>query len=130
LKNTNVLIKTFQPTVAHVVNCMICKGPTFYVTHAYSNMPTLKCYIILSLSNKFAQNEWAHNNTNVGFLLIVFSRIKRQFFSMSRIFTMKSVQNLKSFWRSSQNHFVFALFSSLYTVSYLFKCICRLRNIK
>jgi hypothetical protein len=25
---------------------------------------------------------------------------------------MKSVQNLKSFWRSSQNHFVFALFSN------------------
>jgi hypothetical protein len=27
---------------------------------------------------------------------------------------MKSVQNLKSFWRSSQNYFVLALFSSLY----------------
>jgi hypothetical protein len=29
------------------------------------------------------------------------------------VFAMKSVQNLKSFWRSSQNDFVCALFSSL-----------------
>jgi hypothetical protein len=29
------------------------------------------------------------------------------------VFAMKSVQNLKSFWRSSQNYFVLALFSSL-----------------
>jgi hypothetical protein len=28
---------------------------------------------------------------------------------------MKSVQNLKYFWRSSQNYFVLALFSSLYS---------------
>jgi hypothetical protein len=38
--------------------------------------------------------------------------VKRQFFQC-HVFTMKSVQNLKSFWRSSQNYFVLALFSSL-----------------
>jgi hypothetical protein len=37
---------------------------------------------------------------------------KRQFFQC-HVFAMKSVQNLKSFWRSSQNYFVLALFSSL-----------------
>jgi hypothetical protein len=31
-------------------------------------------------------------------------------FFQCRIFAMKSVQNLKSFWRSSQNYFVLALF--------------------
>jgi hypothetical protein len=36
-------------------------------------------------------------------------------FFQCHVFMMKSVQNLKSFWRSSQNHFVFALFSSLYS---------------
>jgi hypothetical protein len=45
----------------------------------------------------------------------LFDVIKRQFFSMSRIsVAMKSGQNLKSFWRSSQNYFVLALFSSLH----------------
>jgi hypothetical protein len=35
---------------------------------------------------------------------------------------MKSVQNQKSFWRSSQNYFVLALFSSYnYRLSWLFK---------
>jgi hypothetical protein len=34
-------------------------------------------------------------------------------FFKCHVFTMKSVQNLKSFWRSSQNYFVLALFSSL-----------------
>jgi hypothetical protein len=34
-------------------------------------------------------------------------------FFQCHIFAMKSVQNLKSFWRSSQNYFVLALFSSL-----------------
>jgi hypothetical protein len=41
--------------------------------------------------------------------------VKRQFFSMSDI-AMKSVQNLKLFWRSSQNHFVLAL-SLVYTIA-------------
>jgi hypothetical protein len=36
-------------------------------------------------------------------------------FFQCHVFTMKSVQNLKSFWRSSQNFFVLALFSSLYS---------------
>jgi hypothetical protein len=36
-------------------------------------------------------------------------------FFQCRVFAMKSVQNLKSFWRSSQNYFVLALFSSLYS---------------
>jgi hypothetical protein len=31
------------------------------------------------------------------------------------VFAMKSVQNLKSFWRSSQNYFVLALFCSLHS---------------
>jgi hypothetical protein len=34
-------------------------------------------------------------------------------FFQYHVFAMKSVQNLKSFWRSSQNYFVLALFSSL-----------------
>ena len=43
-------------------------------------------------------------------------RVLRGNFFQCHLFTMKSVsQNLKSFWRSSQNHFVFALFSSLYS---------------
>jgi hypothetical protein len=36
-------------------------------------------------------------------------------FFQCHVFAMKSVQNLKSFWRSSQNYFVLALFSSLYS---------------
>ena len=51
-------------------------------------------------------------------------------FFYCRVFAMKSVQNLKYFWRSSPNY-LFWLYSLVYTVSYLFKCIiCRLRNIK
>jgi hypothetical protein len=34
-------------------------------------------------------------------------------FFQCHVFAMKSVQNLKSFWRSSQNYFVLALLSSL-----------------
>jgi hypothetical protein len=34
-------------------------------------------------------------------------------FFQCHVFAMKSVQNLKYFWRSSQNYFVLALFSSL-----------------
>jgi hypothetical protein len=36
-------------------------------------------------------------------------------FFQCHVFSMKSVQNLKSFWRSSQNYFVLALFFSLYS---------------
>ena len=36
-------------------------------------------------------------------------------FFQCHVFAMKSVQNLKSFWRFSQNYFVFSLFSSLYS---------------
>jgi hypothetical protein len=36
-------------------------------------------------------------------------------FFQCHVFAMKSVQNLKSFWRSSQNYFVLALFSSLFS---------------
>ena len=36
-------------------------------------------------------------------------------FFQCHIFAMKSVQNLKSFWRSSQNYFVLALFSRIYS---------------
>ena len=39
--------------------------------------------------------------------------ILRGNFFQCHVFAMKSVQNLKSFWRSSQNYFVLALFSSL-----------------
>jgi hypothetical protein len=35
-------------------------------------------------------------------------------FILCRVFAMKGVQNLKSFWRSSQNYFVLALFCSLH----------------
>jgi hypothetical protein len=35
-------------------------------------------------------------------------------FFLCRVFVIKSVQNSKSFWLSSQNCFVLALFSSLY----------------
>ena len=43
---------------------------------------------------------------------------------MSRICNeIKSVQNLQSFWRSSQHYFVLALFCVVYTVSNLLKCI-------
>ena len=36
-------------------------------------------------------------------------------FFLCRVFVIKSVQNPKSFWRSSQNCFVLALFSRLYS---------------
>jgi hypothetical protein len=39
-------------------------------------------------------------------------RLRGNFFQC-HVLAMKSVQNLKSFWRSSQNYFVLALFSSL-----------------
>jgi hypothetical protein len=39
--------------------------------------------------------------------------ILRGNFFQCHVFAMKSVQNLKSFWRSSQNYFVLALLSSL-----------------
>ena len=39
--------------------------------------------------------------------------ILRGNFFQRRVFAMKSVQYLKYFWRSSQNYFVLALFSSL-----------------
>jgi hypothetical protein len=54
--------------------------------------------------------------------LTAFNRIETLFhegnvlrgnFFQCHVFAMKSVQNLKSFWRSSQNYFVLALFSSL-----------------
>jgi hypothetical protein len=37
--------------------------------------------------------------------------VLRANFFQCHVFAMKSVQNLKSFWRSSQNYFVLALFS-------------------
>jgi hypothetical protein len=43
------------------------------------------------------------------------NRLVRGNFFQCHVFAMKSVQNLKSFWRSSQNYFVLALFSSLYS---------------
>jgi hypothetical protein len=42
--------------------------------------------------------------------------IKRTFFSKSRICDAKFLQNLKSFWRSSQNYFVLALVCSSHTI--------------
>ena len=36
-------------------------------------------------------------------------------FFQRHVFVMRSVQNLKSFWRSSQNYFVLALFCSLHS---------------
>jgi hypothetical protein len=42
-----------------------------------------------------------------------FALLLRGNFFQCHIFAMKSVQNLKYFWRSSQNYFVLALFSSL-----------------
>jgi hypothetical protein len=44
---------------------------------------------------------------------VKFQIILRGNFFQCHVFAMKSVQNLKSFWRSSQNYFVLALFSSL-----------------
>ena len=51
------------------------------------------------------------------YLYSEYDLIKRQFFPC-RVFAMKSVQNQKSFLRSSQNCFVLALFS--YTVIAIF----------
>ena len=39
--------------------------------------------------------------------------LDQELFNVIYVFAMKSVQNLKYFWRSSQNYFVSALFSSL-----------------
>jgi hypothetical protein len=41
------------------------------------------------------------------------ARVLRGNFFQCHVFAMKSVQNLKYFWGSSQNYFVLALFSSL-----------------
>jgi hypothetical protein len=43
----------------------------------------------------------------------LYSLLLRGNFFQCHVFAMKSVQNLKSFWRSSQNDFLLALFSSL-----------------
>jgi hypothetical protein len=43
----------------------------------------------------------------------IYALILRGIFFQCHVFAMKSVQNLKSFWRSPQNYFVLALFSSL-----------------
>jgi hypothetical protein len=48
-------------------------------------------------------------------LYLSMSSYLRGNFFQCHVFAMKSVQNLKSFWRSSQNYFVLALFSSLYS---------------
>ena len=50
-------------------------------------------------------------------------------FFQCRVFAMKSVQNRKSFGVHLKIA-LFLLYSLVYTVSYLFKCICGLRNIK
>jgi hypothetical protein len=43
-----------------------------------------------------------------------FKNLRGNFFQW-HVFAMKSVQNLKSIWRSFQNYFVLTLFSSLYS---------------
>ena len=48
---------------------------------------------------------------NIDLAFLVFA-LRGNFFQC-HVFAMKSVQNLKSLWRSSQNYFVLALFSSL-----------------
>jgi hypothetical protein len=45
---------------------------------------------------------------------MLFIDLRGNFFQC-HVFAMKSVQNIKYFWRSSQNYFVLALFSSLYS---------------
>jgi hypothetical protein len=49
---------------------------------------------------------------NLLYELVAINFLRGNFFQC-HVFAMKSVQNLKSFWRSSQNYFVLALFSSL-----------------
>jgi hypothetical protein len=44
---------------------------------------------------------------------IQFALLLRGNFFQCHVFAMKSVQNLKYFWRSYQNYFVLALFSNL-----------------
>jgi hypothetical protein len=42
------------------------------------------------------------------------SNVSRGIFFLYRVFAMKSVQTRKTFWRTSQNCFILALFSSFY----------------
>jgi hypothetical protein len=60
-----------------------------------NNMP-------LYLSRKGVQHQTIHR-----------SLLLRGNFFQCHVFAMKNVQNLKYFWRPSQNYFVLALFSSL-----------------
>jgi hypothetical protein len=69
-------------TCRFLFSCFVLKLFHF-VWYAKDQLSTSHMHndLILPLSNKFAQNEWwardfVHNNTHVGFLLIVFSRIK------------------------------------------------------
>ena len=50
---------------------------------------------------------------NIGLRML--HNLSRGTFFQCHVFAMKSVQNLKSFWRSSQNYFVLALFCSLHS---------------
>jgi hypothetical protein len=81
----------------------------FATVTTIGNQAWLRC--CLHESGLTFNPEWTHS-------ILMTNPIKRQFFSMSRFFqchfsfAMKSVQNLKSFLRSSQNYFVLALFSS------------------
>ena len=48
---------------------------------------------------------------------------------LCHVFPMESVENLRPFWRTTQNLLILALLCGLYTINKLLKCIWVLRNI-
>ena len=58
-------------------------------------------------------DKWGRGGGGGGGDIFIYS-LRGNFFQC-HVFAMQSVQNLKYFWRSSQNYFVLALFSSLYS---------------
>jgi hypothetical protein len=56
---------------------------------------------------------WVKTNDCRCLRVLKYRLVLRGNFFQCHVFAMESVQNLKSFWRSSQNYFVLALFSSL-----------------
>jgi hypothetical protein len=58
------------------------------------------------------QKHLCETKKRLSLAIIEQNQLRGNFFQC-HVFAMKSVQNLKYFWRSSQNYFVLALFSSL-----------------
>ena len=104
-------------------NCgLIYVGQSYSsVGHQYTRVgQTINLSFTISLwsdrmSGGFLSTSDNFTNESIRKFQICIAKYLRGNFFQCHVFAMKSVQNLKSFWRSSQNYFVLALFSSLYS---------------